>query len=147
MSAPTQRIIPSRLLILAWIILWVVTVPLFHTHLPDVSGGLGTRGGLAHTVFSPDLPGEFSSFSRAVQPDHFAQLSNPISNSPELDFVLSLEDSKSRKTGDPNVLVVFFSLPRTSFSFTLALKSGFTQNRPLLFAALQSPRGPPPVAS
>jgi len=143
----TQRIIPARLLILGWVILWVITVPLFHTHLPDLSDGQGGRNGLAHTVFSPDLPGEFSSFSRAAQRDHFAHLSNPISNSQELDFVLSSEDSKGRKTGDPNVLVVLFNLPRHSFSFTAARQSGFTQYRPLLVAAPQSPRGPPSVAS
>jgi hypothetical protein len=142
-----QRITPCRFLILGWAILWVITVPLFHTHLPDLSDGPSARSGLAHTVFSQDLPGEFSSFSGTAHRDHFAQLSNPISNSPELDFVLSSEDSKSRKTGDPNVLGVLFSLPRASFSYTMALQAGSTQHRPLLVAAQQSPRGPPVVVS
>ena len=47
-----------HLLTLLWVITWVATVPLFHTHLPDVND-LVARQGLAHTVFSPDLPGEF----------------------------------------------------------------------------------------
>src|SRR5690242_15664131 len=49
-----------HLLTLVWVITWVATVPLFHTHLPDVNDGRASHHGLAHTVFSPDLPGEFS---------------------------------------------------------------------------------------
>ena len=47
-----------HLLTLVWVIIWIATVPLFHTHLPDASD-LTSPQGLAHTVFSPDLPGEF----------------------------------------------------------------------------------------
>ena len=45
-----------------WIILWVLAVPLFHVH-PDTvhqHGAAGhVHGGMVHTVFSPDLDGEF----------------------------------------------------------------------------------------
>jgi hypothetical protein len=77
-----------HLLTLVWVITWVTTVPLFHTHLPDVSDGLAGRHGLAHTVFSPDLPGEFSCTHSNV-----LHLSTKAQNSPELGFVTSI-DSK-----------------------------------------------------
>ena len=63
MPAVIQIIPCSRLLILAWVIIWVTTIPLFHTHLPDINDGPTSRQGLAHTVFSPDLPGEFCAAS------------------------------------------------------------------------------------
>src|SRR5215510_5321374 len=62
-----QTLLLARLLILAWTVLWIATVPLFHTHLPDISDRAISTGGIAHTVFSPDLPGEFFRFSAASQ--------------------------------------------------------------------------------
>src|ERR1051326_7963406 len=46
----------SRLSIglIAWLAIWVLTLPLFHIH-PVTH----LKIGLAHTVFSPSLPGEF----------------------------------------------------------------------------------------
>jgi len=82
-----QKITPSRLLILAWLMPWVTTVPVFHTHLPDTTGGPASlQGGLPHRVFSPDLPGEFSrSFNG---PEHVVHVSNRVSNSLELGIAL-----------------------------------------------------------
>jgi hypothetical protein len=90
-----------HLLTLAWVILWVAAVPLFHTHLPDVNDGLASHQGLAHTVFCPDLPGEFSSPHRSA-----VHLSTKSQNSPELGFVLSTEDSKNRTEEEPSALYV-----------------------------------------
>ena len=91
-----------HLLTLVWVILWVATVPLFHTHLPDVND-LASRQGLAHTVFSPDLPGEFS----CAHSNGF-QLSTRSQNSPELGFVLSTaEDSKKGTYQAQSVLSIF----------------------------------------
>ena len=91
-----------QLLTLAWVITWVATVPLFHTHLPDVNDGRASHQGLAHTVFSPDLPGEFS----PVHSSGF-HLSTRSQNSPELGFVLSTaEDSKKGTYQQSNVLSI-----------------------------------------
>ena len=55
-----------QLFTLAWVITWVATVPLFHTHLPDVNDGRASHQGLAHTVFSPDLPVSFPAIRAAA---------------------------------------------------------------------------------
>src|SRR5262247_3858327 len=96
--------IQSRLLVLVWVIAWVITVPLFHIHLPDISDRLGSQRSVAHTVFSPDLPGEFSRFSN--NQDHFTHLSSKVLNSPELGFVLSSAYSKDREVAQASALSV-----------------------------------------
>src|SRR5262249_51116044 len=100
-----QTLLSARLLILAWTVIWIATVPLFHTHLPDISDRAISTGGIAHTVFSPDLPGEFFRFSAANQ-GPFTHLSNRVVNSPELGFVFSSGDPNNRKVGDSSVLGV-----------------------------------------
>jgi len=51
-----------RLPVMAWLSLWMVAVPLIHIH-PEADHHHGERshvhGGLAHTVFSVDLPCEY----------------------------------------------------------------------------------------
>ena len=97
-----HRMVLSRLLILTWLISWVITIPLFHVHLPDVKDGpVFFPSGLAHTVFSPDLPGEFSHFS--IARDHrsgLLDLSQRALNYPELGFsVLNNNPYEDRKPG------------------------------------------------
>ena len=140
---PVQEFLRSRLLVLAWVIAWVTTVPLFHTHLPDTTdrwSSLQSFG--AHTVFTPDLPGEFS-----CPHDHFAHLSKRVSNSPELGFVLSTDDSKSRKMGQLSVLGVVCCLPNRPILSNSAIESRATHRRLLLFSPPQGPRAPPSVVS
>src|SRR4030095_10375735 len=103
MHLGVQTPLSARLVVLVWTIIWVATVPLFHTHLPDISDKTISQGGVAHTVFSPDLPGEFFRFSAAAQ-GPFAHLSNRISNSPELGFVFFSGDPKDREVGISSVL-------------------------------------------
>ena len=134
----------SRLLCVVWVITWVITVPLFHTHLPDISDGQASQSGVAHTVFSPDLPGEFTRVSNAHHQDQFAHLSNWVFNSPELGFVLS-ECSKGREKGKPLVLGVRCSLPDQPFLPTWAIESSARCWQRLVFAIPQDPRAPPSV--
>ena len=50
-----------RLLFLPWMVTWVLVVPLFHLHTLDaqeIHGGSPVT--LTHTVFTPDLPGEYA---------------------------------------------------------------------------------------
>ena len=143
MVSGIQKVFPTRLFILTWVILWVITVPLFHTHLPDVTyGPASLQGGLAHTVFSPDLPGEFS-----CAHDHLAHVSTRVANSPELGFVLSNEDPKSRKMGQPSVLGVLCGLPNKPFLSNLAIELHATHRRLLLYSPPQGPRAPPCAVS
>jgi hypothetical protein len=149
MPSAVPTITPSRLLILAWVILWITAVPLFHTHLPDISDGPASlQGGLAHTVFSPDLPGEYSRFSHLTHQDHFAQVSIRVSNSPELDFVLSTtEDSKSRKMGLPSALGVLCCLSNRPLLLISAIESGAILGRLLALGTPRDPRAPPSAVS
>ena len=126
-----------HLLTLLWVITWVATVPLFHTHLPDVND-LVSRQGLAHTVFSPDLPGEFFC-------DHSTgfHLSTKSQNSPELGFVLSTaEDSKKWIYQAPSVLSICSGLFHSPLLTQSAVYSRSTHRKRLL-ASHRPPRAPP----
>jgi len=134
-----HTILPSRLLVLAWAIIWFTTVPLFHTHLPDTDRQT-SQGGLAHTIFSPDLPGEFFHFSTAHH-GPFSQLSNRVSNSPELGFVFS-----AWQPGAPDVLSVSTRLDRLFVSRPF-VESHTVHPRTPVFTASRSPRAPPSLVS
>ena len=125
-----------HLLTLVWVITWVATVPLFHTHLPDVND-LASRKGLAHTVFSPDLSGEFVCHGSG------SQLSTKSQNSPELGFLLStIEDSKKWIYQTPSVL----SICSGQFNSPLLTQSAFysrSTHRKRLLASHRPPRAPP----
>ena len=51
-----------HVMVRTWIIIWMLAVPLFHVH-PEADHHHGeaghSHGGTVHTVFSPDLDGEF----------------------------------------------------------------------------------------
>jgi len=61
-----------RVMVRAWIILWMLAVPLFHVH-PEADHRHGEaghiHGGTVHTVFSPDLDGEFHDQQDAIAKD------------------------------------------------------------------------------
>ena len=86
-----------RVVVLMWLIFWVITVPLFHIHVPDaINGPVSLDGGLPHTVFSPDLPGEYSQFLPSR--DHRSgvlDVSQDRLNYPELGFVVLNNTLKS----------------------------------------------------
>ena len=86
-------VVLSRLLLIGWASVWFTALPLFHTHLP---GAFQQRLGLPHTVFSPDLPGEYWAFSHHTASDE-SQLSVLVFSSPELGFVASFEEDGKRK--------------------------------------------------
>ena len=143
-----QKITPFSLLILAWLITWVTTVPLFHTHLPDTTDGPAyLQGGLAHTVFSPDLPGEFSRSYNVTHQEHFFHVSNRVSNSPELGLILLDDASQHRKVGLRSVLVLLCCPPNRPFLLNSIIESAAIPRRFFLFVPPQGPRPPPSVVS
>ena len=86
-----------RLLLVAWLIVWLITVPLFHLHLPDTTDRWSAlHSGGAHTVFSADLPGEFSIHVHGNHRNHSDQLSQRVVNSPELAVVVCDEPDDRR---------------------------------------------------
>jgi len=139
-------ILPSRLLVSVWAITWVTTVPLFHTHLPDISDGQASQGGVAHTVFSPDLPGEFTRCSNTNHHDQFAHLAKRVLNSPELDFVLS-ECSKDREGKQASVLSILCCLLNRPLLPAADFESRTLHRGLLVLAGRQGPRAPPSVVS
>lgn len=134
------QVIPSaRQIVLAWAIIWFTSVPLFHTHLPTTDTQT-SRAGVPHTVFSPDLPGEFFHVSKT---DHgpFAHLSNWASHSPELGFVLS-----AWQTAVPDAISVISFLDRPFLSRSV-VESQTVHRIAIIFAATRSPRAPPSLIS
>jgi hypothetical protein len=100
----------SQFLLIGWASVWITALPLFHTHLPGV---FQQRVGLAHTVFSPDLPGEYRAFSHTTAHDE-TELSVLTSNSPELGFVASFEeDGKRNLLYERNALLFGIFTPPT----------------------------------
>ena len=145
MPSPVRKIVWSRLLILTWLIAWVTTVPLFHIHLPDTTAydPASVQRGLAHTVFTPDLPGEFS-----CPHDNVAHLSHRVLNSPELGFALVNDRSKVRQVDKPAVV----GPPCCSPNWHLLPKSGIEvlaiQRSPLpVFGPPPAARAPPSIVS
>ena len=146
MLSESHMISQSRVWISVWSIVWLTAIPLFHIHLPDVSNPQPAQVGVAHTVFSPDLQGEYSRFSNA-KPEHpFPQLLHWVFNSPELGFVLS-EDTEDREKGKPLPLGVRGSLPDLPFMRLLAIESHIQCTQRPAVTTFQCPRAPPSVVS
>jgi len=94
---PVTKLPQLRWLIFAWLISWISAVPLFHLHIPDTTDRWSSlQSGGAHTVFTPDLPGEFFHSFKGAQ-GVSAHLSKRIVNSPEFSLVLCDEKSEEQK--------------------------------------------------
>lgn len=130
-----------RLLIAAWVIIWVTTVPLFHIHVPDTTDRWSAlQSGGAHTVFTKDLPGEF------FHPyhDHAGHLSKRVVNSPELGFAIFNDKSEDQKAKQLCVLYAPACAPDTLLSSWPFGCSG-TYRGPPQSHAVPAFRGPPRI--
>ena len=139
----------SRALILTWLISWILTVPLFHVHLPNPKDGpVSLHSGLAHTVFSSDLPGEFSHFSIARTPrsDSFDLSQRPL-NYPELGFaVLNNNLPKDPKMGEPTAVGASPILPDILISYVRS-EARLGDIPPVVHGPPTPSRAPPFLAS
>jgi hypothetical protein len=130
-----------HLLTVGWVLIWVVTVPLFHTHLPDVND-LSSPHGLAHTVFSPDLPGEFVAHGNGFQ------LSTKSQNSPELGFVLSTsQDTKKKIYKAPSLFPICCWQFERHLLVPSDAESQAVDRKFTLLAGQGNPRAPPFIVS
>lgn len=111
---PAHTLLRWRLLILlAWLIIWITTLPLFHIHVPDTTDRWSVlQSGGAHTVFTRDLPGEFFHPFHDGQQAHSTHLSNRGVNSPEFGIAI-LDDPDERKVTTPHFLSAPFRFPET----------------------------------
>lgn len=110
-----------HLMLQAWVIVWMLAVPLFHVH-PEADhhhGEVGhVHGGTVHTVFSPDLDGEYDDHQHTTDgfghsmPSHVAVSGHPSHAVEYAEFAFSfLSDSTDRK------------LPKPLFAHVLAVDS------------------------
>lgn len=108
----THQLAP--LIVRVWVILWVLSVPLFHVH-PESAEHSGhddaIHGGTVHTVFSGDVDGEFTPHEAASHPaaDKSAHLSHTWFEHAELGFSL-ITDSHHRTNLKP-LLIQTMVLP------------------------------------
>ncbi len=133
-----------RLLILLWLVIWMTSVPLFHVHIPDITdrwSALQTGG--AHTVFSPDLPGEFSRPFHNSDQEHAAQLSSRGTNSPELG--IALLNGETKRATQLDILGTLYHIHDRPRLF--GLLSAFLEKDTQVYRSqtLTTPRAPPRI--
>jgi hypothetical protein len=100
----------SQVVLLTWVSAWMLAVPLFHVHAEtDFHHGEAghVHGGVVHTVFSPDLDGEFDTHhdmtdgSGTTFPSHVATFGHPAHASENVElgfsFLSNLTDRKLPK--------------------------------------------------
>ena len=141
-----------RLFFLPWLVTWVLITPLFHIHTLDIQEDRSFfKLFLVHTVFSPDLPGEYSPQSTVHQagtPNNQGTFSTHFAHYSEESFSLISEDDSKSEKGIEAVLQARFS-PLKHFR----LKSGryvipnLVSPHLMLLASSASLRAPPSVSS
>jgi hypothetical protein len=145
------------ILLRAWITIWMLAVPLFHVH-PESDHHHGeaghSHGGTVHTVFSPDLDGEFEPHHDTTQnhgtPHNTDQTSFAAHPAHALDYAelgfSFVSDSTDRSLPKPLVTAAFLIQPPAhlavtaihSASLDLTVSQSFT-----LFAHDIPARAPP----
>lgn len=91
-----------------WIVTWLLAVPLFHVHLDTAhhhneSGA--HHGGIAHTIYSGDLKGEFGNPHTESTKGLLTHSGCSYQDAPELGFSL-LSDASDRNVCKPFLAVV-----------------------------------------
>lgn len=104
----------SRVMVLVWASLWMLAVPLIHTH-PEADHRHGAadhrHGGTVHTVFSPDLPCEFLIYNHASVADDESRcplhlIAHPAHGAEHLEVDLILASSAKPQVGKGTALDV-----------------------------------------
>ena len=140
-----------HLFLLPWLVTWALITPLFHIHTLDIQEDRSFfKLFLVHTVFSPDLPGEYSpqfTVHQAGTPNNQGTFSTHFAHYSEESFsLISEDDSKWEKR---------FEASQAQFSPLkhFRLKSGryvipnLVSPHLMLLASSISFRAPPSVSS
>ena len=142
---PIQLIKRRRLMVVAWLITWITTVPLFHIHVPDATDRWSAlQSGGAHTVLTPDLPGEFFHPFHDSQQGHTSHLSNRTVNSPEIGMAI-LDDPDERKVKALHVLDAQSNLSDRSLQSRDVWASPDQFHQLQLFQEFPGSRAPPQI--
>lgn len=148
-----------HIMLRAWIMIWMLAVPLFHVH-PEADQHHGEaghiHGGTVHTVFSPDLDGEFSSPRHAAaaaeaRPTTQTTLSpHPFhaSDYAELGFSF-VSDSTDRSLPKPLVTAMFLIEPPAHLAvrWSRSIRVAPTGSQPLALFTRDIPSRAPPSLS
>ena len=105
---PRLRCLAIPTLLRVWIVTWLLAVPLFHVHLDTAhhhneSGA--HHGGIAHTIYSGDLKGEFGTPQTTSTKGLLTHSGCAYQDAPELGFSL-LSDASDRNVCKPFLTVV-----------------------------------------
>jgi hypothetical protein len=108
MFTPGRKPTFSHLLALLWLIPWVLTIPLFHVHALEMQETpFLPQTFLTHTVFTPDLPGEYSprpAIHQRGMLGHQHALASRFPQYAEIAFsLLGEDDDTKRKIGIPPI--------------------------------------------
>lgn len=151
-----SNVLWTRLVILAWLTVWMLAVPLVHVH-PEADHHHGqpghTHGGITHTVVSSDLPCEYGSDAEgtAAPPrdaDGHVPLvgqSTHVFDHPEVAFSL-LTSSPDRSSGKPALAQVAFLAVEDGCvhrGAVCAIEPAVEPLASVILAANLSPRAPP----
>ena len=131
------------LLVGVWLVAWIITIPLFHIHIPDTTDRWSLlQSGGAHTVLTPDLPGEYARPCHDSDHRHSSHVSQRVVNSPELGFALFNErlDGKAKAF---NVLVASYRFPDTPIRPTASPESPDRYTPLPIFEQFAASRAPP----
>jgi len=137
-----QTLVSLRLVLLAWLITWITSVPLYHVHIPDTTDRWSAlHSGGVHTVFTPDLPVEFSCPLKQSREARSAHLSQRIVHSPELGIALLDEKSRTNELNSLGTAYHFLENPLVR-SLVCALPEDHRTVRlaPACFASRAPPR-------
>ena len=138
-----QTLLPLRLFILVWLITWISSVPLYHLHFPDTTDHWSAlHSGGAHTVFTPDLIGEFSCPFKESRQARSAHLSHRIVNSPELGIALLDEKSKAKGM---HFLGAAYQLPNNQLLLRLVTAFPEVHTKDRLRQTFLASRAPPRI--
>ena len=145
---PLRILLSWRLLILAWLIAWMTTIPLFHIHIPDTTDRWSVlQSAGAHTVLTPDLPGEFSPPFHDNQAGHSGHLSQRSINSPELGIALIDEKSDDRRVEARSISSLPSRFADASLLSSVRFELPWPCWKPHLSRASSAERAPPRVLS
>jgi hypothetical protein len=135
------------LLLLTWLIGWIATAPLFHIHIPDNTDRWSALQAGAHTVFTPDLPGEFARPFRDDAQGHVSHLSQRTVYAPELGIALFNNDPRDHKAKPLRFLCAGFFVPHTVLSSWPFERFEPPPPQAFIPQALPASRAPPRIVS
>jgi hypothetical protein len=126
-------------LIIPWMLSWILVLPFFHIHALDIQEDLSrSQAFLPHTLYSPDLPGEYSVQTGV---DGHALSSHTLKYSELAIGLFSEDDDTKRKIGTP--LDRSSALDAIELQFDRFRISEFPSHPSILLASSLSSRAPP----